>query len=507
MEVPFFVVYNIAMGRKSKKQLAIELLQQLNSEELADVLQSFELGSPSNSYENVESILSKKCPHCHSTNHIKKGKTKLGLTNFKCKDCGRKFNILSETPLAKTQYDWNVWVTVLEKMLTNQSIETTRRYLVKNKLVDDIDVLTVSAMVNKLRNSFIHMPLPTLEGVVQCDEKHFRESQKGVQDPIDVLDPKRTSRRAGRERTTASKYGTMGPEFATICCAIDSVGHSVAKVVTMGHMRLEDFEDNIAIHFGNVRFLCSDMNPIYGQYASIHKIAQYACNSQCHRTLAKCKTKAQKQRAYEQDQLDYVVGAGVMSYEKMCKFRNANKLTINNVNGYHSGLERYINHIARGVSTNHLQAWVSFFNYRNNFRIDNGYVPSTYEDAEIILIEVLKMRRPITVDDIKQQKDTTKLQPARYTKKFIEKTVNARIKSNNPYFKFTEEDGAWIIDKRKIINALPEYKRRQLAKELKIKPFSPTAVSSADLKKQLLAHPEIEDVLYVLSTGIRKDNQ
>ena len=163
--------------------------------------------------------------------------------------------------------------------------------------------------------------------------------------------------------------------------------------------------------------------------------------------------------------------------------------------------------LPKGLDPNRFMAELSAFLSKKKVVLSGTIQTFDYEDAEIILIEILKMRLPITVDDIKQQKDTTKLQPARYTKKFIEKTVNARIKSNNPYFKFTEEDGAWIIDKRKIINALPEYKRRQLAKELKIKPFSPTAVSSADLKKQLLAHPEIEDVLYVLSTGIRKDNQ
>ena len=75
-------------------------------------------------------------------------------------------------------------MTILEKMLTNQSIETNHTYLIKNKLVDSIDVLTVSAMMHKLRNSFMYMSLPVLEGVIQCDEKHFRESQKGVKDQM-----------------------------------------------------------------------------------------------------------------------------------------------------------------------------------------------------------------------------------------------------------------------------------------------------------------------------------
>lgn len=495
------------MGRKSKKQQAIELLRQLNKNELKEVLDAFDVGSPENSYENVENLLTKECPNCKSTEHIRKGKTKLGLTIYKCKNCGRKFNILSNTPLEKTQYPWNVWVTVLEKMLTNQSIVETTKYLIKNDIVDTIDELTVSAMTKKLRNSFTYMPLPVLEGVVQCDEKHFRESQKGVKNPIDVLDLTRTTRREGFERATPSKYGTMGPEFATVCCAVDSSKHSVAKVVTMGHMELEDFEDNIAVHFGDVSFLCSDMNLIYTQYASIHKMSQYVCHSEYHKKIAECDTARKRQLAYEQNKLDYIVGAGIMSYDKMVNFRNKNKLTINDVNSYHSELDRYINGIAKGVSTKHLQAWVSFFNYKKSFKADYGYTPSVYEDAEVILIEILKLRIPITVDDIKQQKDVTKQKSKRYTKKFIAKTVAARIKSNNPYIKFTEEDGIWIVDKRTSINLLPEYKRRLLAKTLKIKPFSPIAVSSTELKKQLLAHPGIEDALYILANGNTDDKR
>ena len=493
-----FLCYNLHMGRKTKKQQAIDLLQELNENELKEVLNAFDNSLTDNLYQNLERSIRKECPYCHSENIIQKGKNNIGLTQFKCKNCNKKFNILSKTPLEKTPYSWNVWVSVLEYMLKRQSIKTIRHNLINNKIVSNISEETVSAIENKLRNSFIELPLPKLKGVIQCDEKHFRESQKGTKNPINVLD---SGNRKGHKRATPSKYGTMGPEFSTICCAVDGSGHSIAKVVRMGYMSLEDFEDDMAIHFENITFLCSDMNTVYTQYASIHKIPQYVCNSGYHKIMAKCNTQAKKVAAYEQDKLDYIVGAGIMSYNKMVSFRNINKLTINGVNAYHSELERYINHIAKGVSTKHLQAWVSFFNYCNNYRVDNGHYPSTYEDAEKILIEIIKLRNPIKVDDIKTQKDLTKRQPKRYTKKFIKKTVAARIKSNNPYIKFTEEDGIWIVNKKKSIDLLPEYKRRQLAKALRIKPFSPIAVSSADLKKKLLSHPDLEDALYVLANG------
>lgn len=489
------------MGRKSLKNQARELLSRLKDADLQELLGEFTLGEPTNSYESVENILKKECPYCNSTNNIKRGKNNIGLTIFMCKDCGKRFNILSKTPLEKTPYSWTVWVNVLEMMLKNQSIENTTYHLISKKLVDKIDYLTVSAMENKLRNSFIKMPLPFMTGVVQCDEKHFKESQKGVKDPIDVLDYSGTSRRRGRKRYEASKYGTMGPEFSTVCCVLDGSGHSIAKVLTMGRMQLESFEDEIASHFKDITFLCSDMNPIYTQYASINKIPQYVQNSNYHDVMKKCSTKAKRIAAYEQDKLEYIVGAGIMHYDKMLNFKRTNKLTINGINGYHSELERYINRIAKGVSTKHLQSWVSFFNYRNNYRVDNGHSPNSYIDAELILIEILKLRNPITIDDIKFQKDLTKKNTKRYTQKFITRTVAARKKSNDKHLKFTEEDGVWVVDKRKSIALLPEYKRRILAKELGIRPFSPTAVCSSDLKKMLLTSPKLEEYLYILANG------
>lgn len=249
------------MGRKSKKQQAIDLLKQLNPDDLQSVLDTFDVGSPENSYADIEPLFTRACPKCLSKAYIRRGKNNIGLTVFQCKDCGRKFNLLSETPLEKTRYSWTLWVTVLEYMLKHLSIRSIRRQLIHDKLVDDIDELTVSAMAHKLRNSFILMPEPKLNGVVQVDEKHFRESQKGVKDPLEVLDGGKT-RRKPHHRYVPSLYGTMGPEFATVCCAVDSSGHSAAKVVTMGQMTLEDFEDFIEPRIGTVSFLCSDMNTV-----------------------------------------------------------------------------------------------------------------------------------------------------------------------------------------------------------------------------------------------------
>lgn len=344
---------------------------------------------------------------------------------------------------------------------------------------------------------FIYLPEPTLSGIIQIDEKHFRESQKGFENPIDVLQGG-NNRRFGHKRATPSRYGTMGPEFSTTCCMVDNSGHSVAKVVTMGRMTLEIFEDDMQKYIKDPVFICTDMNPIYGQWCALNNVPQYCVNSQYHKIIQKCDTPDKFKSAYEQDKLDYIVGMGIMSYNKMCKVKAQYGLTINRVNAYHNELERLVNGTVKGVSTKHLQSWVSFYNYMNNWKVDHGNLPMSYQDAETILIEMVKLRKDIDVDDIKQKKDLTKKVSRRYTKKLIEVTVAARVKSNNPHVKLNEEDDVAKLDKNYFVHHLPEYKRRELARILGIKPFSPTAVTSKELIKQIMKHPNLMDGIYEL---------
>lgn len=493
------------MARKLSKKTITDAIMDLNPTEVAQIVNAY--NRTKKTKVKVEPILIDEmhekllkelspitCVKCGGK-VVKDGKTiDTHLQKFKCKECGKKFNILSETILDKSPIPWNIWVLVLQDMLNYTSIKDIHYGLIMNHHISNIDESTVSIMTKKLREMFIYLPLPTLTGVIQIDEKHFRESQKGKENPDDVLNKGQT--RTGHERATKSQYGTMGPEFSTTCCMVDDSGHSVAKVITMGRMTLEMFEDDIVQHIKNPTFICTDMNPIYGQWCALNNINQYCIHSEYHKNIQKCDTQDKLNYAYEQNKLDYIVGMGVMSYKKMCKIKRQFNLNINKVNSYHSELERLINNIAKGVSTKHLQSWVSFYNHINNWRVDHGRKPSTYADSEAILIEMVKMRKNINIDDIKNKKDLTRKVPTRYTKKLIMWTVNARNKSNNKWVKLDDNDPVAKFNKTYYVNEAPEYRRRQLAKILGIKPFSPTAISSKDLKKKLLAHPNLEDGIY-----------
>lgn len=501
------MVYNFTMGRKISKKTITDAVMELNPTELSQIVNEYNKKHKSSieteailndeMQRKLEEALTPVLCIYYGGKTVRDGKIKeSGLQRFKCKSCGKKFTLLSNTILDKSPIPWNVWVIVLQYMLEYQSIEDIHYLLRANHHVSSISESTVSIMIKKLREMFIYLPLPKLTGVIQIDEKHFHESQKGFENPYDVLN--KGKRRFGHERAVKSQYGTMGPEFSTTCYMVDESGHSVAKVVTMGRMTLEIFEDEMQEYIVSPTFVCSDMNPIYGQWCALHDVPQYCINSKYHNIIKDLDTDDKKQYAYEQDKLDYIVGKGIMSYKAMCKMKKKHMLGLNRVNAYHNELERLINRVAKGVSTKRLQSWVSFYNYINNFKVDNGRPPLTYDDAENILIEMVKLRKDIDVKDIKEKKDLTKKVPTRYTKNLIMWTVNARTKSNNPYVKLDENDAVAKFNKKYFVEEIPEYKRRQLAKLLGIKPFSPIAVDSKTLKKQLLAHPNLEDGIYQL---------
>ena len=68
--------------------------------------------------------------------------------------------------------------------------------------------------------------------MIQIDESFVRESQKGHN--LELVSYLKGVERFPRYGRKPSKYGTMGPEFATILTAVDSRGYCVCKVVRWG---------------------------------------------------------------------------------------------------------------------------------------------------------------------------------------------------------------------------------------------------------------------------------
>lgn len=76
---------------------------------------------------SFEKLVSKErkleCPSCHSIKVLKNGKDKNGTQRYKCKDCGKNFNILENTLFFSSKINIKAWYAFLECILNGTSVK------------------------------------------------------------------------------------------------------------------------------------------------------------------------------------------------------------------------------------------------------------------------------------------------------------------------------------------------------------------------------------------------
>ena len=65
------------------------------------------------------------CPYCDSDTYVSFGYTAQGLPRYKCTQCGRKFNLLSNSIFHSTNKSIDTWISYLILMTFNVPLEMT----------------------------------------------------------------------------------------------------------------------------------------------------------------------------------------------------------------------------------------------------------------------------------------------------------------------------------------------------------------------------------------------
>jgi transposase-like protein len=120
----------------------------------------------------------RRCPHCGASGAVKHGHDKLGRQRFRCRKaasagCGRTFNALTGTPLARMRKPdrWHAFA----KALADGFISVDR--LQEQDL--GISRLTIWRWRNRLLAAQVAKQAEQLRGVVEADETYFKTSFKG----------------------------------------------------------------------------------------------------------------------------------------------------------------------------------------------------------------------------------------------------------------------------------------------------------------------------------------
>lgn len=459
--------------------------------------------------------VNKACPYCES-NKITLHAVRNSIKRFRCSECRKTFTLFSGTILEKTKWHWDIWVKVLELTINRYSLHDIKTVLEEDFGCHGINYRTLFLWRHKLIYAISQLPQPKLSGVIQIDETFVRESQKGSRSLINYVD--KIEAREPRYGRQPSLYGVMGPEFATITTAVSNTGHCFCRVTGLGRLTkpllLEMFEE----HLDKPAFICSDANPVYGDYCNLFNIAHYERPSNYLSIVQKAGYKTPSYtdpvgaqitkenndkilaRLYDMGIIDRITNRGRITYEVFKDLKSQNGLSLARVNELHSGIKGFINKDMTNVSTKYLQDYIGFYSYLRNWRVDHGHFPSSKKEAEQIFTEIIKAKVSYTTKNVEVKSLELPKPSGRYVAVLKQETEKIRQATSNKYFKFDEEDNVIGFDKRRYLDSQPKAKLYAICKEFGMKKYKQKSIYS--VISDILKLPNISDIVIHL---IEKD--
>jgi transposase-like protein len=199
------------------------------------------------------------CPSCGNERCHRHGFAN-DLQRFRCCACGRTFNDLSGTPLARLRHKAK-WLAYSQVLLHSLSVR---------KGAERVGVHRNTAF--RWRHRFlawVKLDRPaSLNGIVEADETFLLESQKGSRN---LGRPPR--RRGGR----ATKPG-ISRQFDCILVARDRNGGTIDAVTGRGALTAAQLERDLLPRLDPQALLVSDSHAAYRAFARKHKIAHEMVN-------------------------------------------------------------------------------------------------------------------------------------------------------------------------------------------------------------------------------------
>ena len=428
------------------------------------------------------------CPKCSGAKIVVHGKTSSGNIRYKCKLCGNTFTLTKNTVFDKMNITWDEMVKTVYYVITYQSIA----FITKNINAIKASEADTWLLVIKILYILSSFPQPDLNGVIQIDEKYFRENQKGESSLVSFLDT--SKKRHARRHNYRSTCGIFGPEFVNVLCAVDSFGHHYAKCVCLGPMTEKELKD-LENHIHDVSYICTDNLELYQEWTKKNDWKHYVEPSS-YRKERKARGYTNTDDMYSQLSLEEkkknrkineeLYKAGLYphinnvdkksSLDELIALRYKFGLTINSVNSFHSQLEKTIIKLKTGVASNYLPLYVGAYTYLANYKKDNHITTFSLIDAENILVEMCKFTLiHKNVPTIKQIQELNILELPKPSRKVINKSKEKLLKARKiiVYSKETNDksayegdtDAQFIFNKRKFFSSLGTVRINELLKQ------------------------------------------
>ena len=244
-----------------------------------------------------------KCPHCGHEQLHRHGQSD-GLQRYRCRACGKTFNALTGTPLARLRHKAK-WLGFLQTTLDSMTVRQAAR---------EVDIHRHTSF--RWRHRFLEWVKNDrpehLHGITEADETYFLESHKGA---------RQLERPARKRGGSATKRG-VSKEQVCVLIARDRTGQTLDFVTGNGSVRKAQLRQCLQPALDKDVLLVSDANASYRYFAKEAGISHEAVN----------------------------LSAGT---------RVKGAIHVQNVNAYHSRLRQWIQRF-HGVATRYLPNYLGW---------------------------------------------------------------------------------------------------------------------------------------------------
>lgn len=200
------------------------------------------------------------CVHCGSMSIKRNGKYR-SRQRYLCKDCGKTFNDMTNTPFSGSRYP-EKWVTYIELMVEGYTLPKIAKRL-------NIHISTAFYWRHKILNAIGSLGFNQLQGIVESDETFFKESMKGKRD----IDHRKPKKRGGRDK----KRGISNLKIAVVV-AQDRNGNMIARKAGTGRVKAEEIDSVIGEFIHPSALLCTDTATNYKKFAKLKGLLHETVN-------------------------------------------------------------------------------------------------------------------------------------------------------------------------------------------------------------------------------------
>lgn len=220
---------------------------------------------PSSSWKRAADVIEKAaaanltCPRCRATNYHLHGHSN-GLQRFRCTSCGRTFNSLTGTPLARLRHKAK-WLDYLDNVLITRTVRAAAAAVGVHKNTSF-----------RWRHRFLTVTKtdrpPYLSGIAEADEIYFLESEKGA---------RHLNREPRRRGGAASKRG-ISDEQVCVLVTRDRTGQTRDFVTGKGPVTKVQLHRCLPPVLDEDILLVTDSNASYRYFAKEAGISHQTVN-------------------------------------------------------------------------------------------------------------------------------------------------------------------------------------------------------------------------------------